>query len=162
MSRLIDLAGKKFGLLMAVRREGSDQFKHALWLCDCECGNRKVVLGTHLIQGNSQSCGCYSGTRTHGMSSSPERHAYAHAKSRCENADTAQFGDYGGRGIEFRFKSFEEFFAVVGLRPRGKTLDRIDNNGHYEAGNLRWATRKEQQASRRISVNALMRTIAWG
>lgn len=62
-------------------------------------------------------------------------------KYRCINKHHSSWKHYGGRGIEFRFSSFAEFFAELGPRPKGLTLDRIDNDGHYEVGNVRWVTR---------------------
>lgn len=61
---------------------------------------------------------------------------------------------YGGRGIEYRLPlDFGEaarlLLASIGPRPKGYTLDRIDNDGHYEIGNLRWATKSEQNRNRR-------------
>ena len=80
----------------------------------------------------------------------PEYRAYINAKTRCSNPNVPNYKYYGGRGIEFRFKTFEEFIKSVGLRPSAEhSLDRIDVNGHYEVGNLRWATRSEQQHNRR-------------
>jgi len=75
----------------------------------------------------------------------PEYQAYNNAKQRCENPKNDHYLDYGGRGIEFRFGRFEDFLAEVGLKPTPKhSLDRKNNNGHYEVGNLRWATKLEQ------------------
>jgi hypothetical protein len=59
--------------------------------------------------------------------------------------------DYGGRGIQLRYTSFEQFLADVGPKPSpGHSLDRKDANGNYEPGNCRWATAKEQTFNRRI------------
>ena len=81
-------------------------------------------------------------------SQSPEYRAYMDAKSRCINPNKKNYHRYGGRGIEFRFESFDEFFVLVGFRPEGKSLDRINNDGHYEKGNVRWASVAEQNANK--------------
>lgn len=79
----------------------------------------------------------------------PERRAFNSARTRCNNPNTAVYSYYGGRGIEFRFTSFDEFFKELGNRPSDShSLDRIDNDGHYEKGNVRWATKKEQIGNR--------------
>ena len=82
-------------------------------------------------------------------SQTPEYRAYIDAKSRCNNPNSGRYYTHGGRGIKFLFNSFDEFFAAVGPRPDGMTLDRINNDGHYEAGNLRWATPSQQVSNRR-------------
>jgi len=76
-------------------------------------------------------------------------------KQRCENREDAGWGNYGERGIEFRFNSVTEaglwVMENIGLE-RNKELDRIDNNGHYEPGNLRWATHSQNNSNKRTSV----------
>lgn len=79
-----------------------------------------------------------------------ESDAYQGAKTRCTKPRHPAYKNYGGRGIQFRFKSFAEFLAHVGTRPSPEyTLDRIDNTGHYETGNVRWALWTEQASNRR-------------
>lgn len=78
----------------------------------------------------------------------------AGAKQRCTNPNCNAYADYGGRGIEFRFPSVRSFAEWVlhnlGPKPTDRhSLDRIDNNAHYEPGNLRWATRSEQARNKR-------------
>jgi hypothetical protein len=74
--------------------------------------------------------------------------AYHQAKHRCTNANSPVWNHYGGRGIEFRFTSFEQFIAELGPRPSSRhSLDRIDNEGHYEPDNCRWATPKQQNTN---------------
>lgn len=83
-------------------------------------------------------------------SKTPEYRAYIDAKCRCINENNQKFPWYGARGIEFRFDSFDDFIAELGDRPSANhSLDRIDNEGHYESGNIRWATKYEQVHNRR-------------
>ena len=87
----------------------------------------------------------------HGLTRSPEYSAWAGMIGRCSNPRNPKWHRYGGRGIsvclEWR-SSFLAFFQHIGPRPRvGLTLDRIDNDGNYEPGNVRWATRRQQQGN---------------
>ena len=96
--------------------------------------------------------------RTHGLTRrngkrTPEYQAYAGAKHRCTNPNSRNFKHYGGRGIRFLFTSFEQFFAELGPRPYGLELDCIENDGHYEPGNVRWATSSQQKRNRRRFVH---------
>ena len=71
--------------------------------------------------------------------------------SRCYNTKGKKYPSYGGRGITVcaRWHKFDNFLADMGIRPRGKTLDRRDTNGNYEPGNCRWATSATQNSNRR-------------
>ncbi|MCH7553932.1 MAG: hypothetical protein IIC82_08050 [Chloroflexi bacterium] len=84
----------------------------------------------------------------HGLSNTPTYESWRNAKQRCTNPNYTQYHDYGGRGIECRI-TVEELVQDIGLRPDGTTLDRIDPDGHYEPGNVRWATRKVQANNKR-------------
>jgi hypothetical protein len=117
------------------------------------------------------SCGCvqYGTERTTGEwlngQATPEYNAYHGAKSRCQNPNNHKFSDYGGRGIKFRFHSFAEFLAEVGRKPSQiHTLDRINVNGHYEIGNVRWADPVAQGRNKRnnlrLTANGETRTIS--
>lgn len=89
---------------------------------------------------------------THGMRHTPEYETFYHAKYRCTKPTDSRYSDYGGRGIEFRFDTFEEFFAELGLRPSAShSVNRIDNNGHYEKGNVEWATKDTQANNTRAN-----------
>lgn len=95
-------------------------------------------------------------TKSFRKSHALEYRCYESAKQRCENPHNERFARYGGRGIRFCFKNFQEFLAAVGPRPSLlHTIDRYPNNdGHYESGNVRWATQSEQ--SRNRSTNRLV------
>jgi hypothetical protein len=86
----------------------------------------------------------------HGMYRSAEYRAYKQAKGRCQNVYDRCYVDYGRRGIEFRFETFAAFYKELGKRPSSvHSLDRTDNNGHYEVGNVKWSTKSEQVSNRR-------------
>jgi hypothetical protein len=79
---------------------------------------------------------------------------WASMNERCRNTNALNYPLYGGRGITVcaRWKGpngFPNFLQDMGICPRGKSLDRIDVNGNYEPGNVRWATAKEQRANQR-------------
>ena len=103
--------------------------------------------------------------RSHGHASpsaagrSPMYRAWESMKRRCLNRDCEQYPDYGGRGIQFceRWSDFANFLKDMGERPPGTTLDRENNNGHYEPGNCRWATARQQARNRRSSSNVEFR-----
>lgn len=90
--------------------------------------------------------------------------SYLGAKARCRNPSNQDFRHYGGRGIKFLFGSFEQFLTELGERQPGMELDRIDNNGNYEPGNVRWATRTQQtnntRANRKLTAFGKTQTLA--
>lgn len=159
MGRIIDLSGKRFGL-WTVRTLSSNQNGVLYWRCKCDCGTEKDVFGGDLKRGGSLSCGCQlSALRTkrqttHNMSRHPIYRSWLYMRDRCQNPNNTMFHLYGGRGIRVfpAWESFEKFNNDVGKewKPR-LSLDRIDTNGNYEPGNVRWATPKEQAQNRRTN-----------
>lgn len=152
------LTGQRYGRWLVCGYAGRRKTRPA-WHVICKCGNGRTVDGNNLQDGISQSCGCLKTERItirdtiHGEAGkirSPEFRTYLGARSRCNNPNVKGYANYGGRGIEFRFKSFQAFLNDVGRKPTPQhSLDRIDPNGHYEVGNIRWATSKEQSRNKR-------------
>jgi hypothetical protein len=102
------------------------------------------------LYGGKDHC-AHSHNFRHGMGDSPTYSSWSSMKQRCNNPSAARYRDYGGRGISYceRWELFDNFHADMGLRPWGKSLDRIDVNGNYEPANCRWATQSEQSKNQR-------------
>lgn len=165
--KYVDLTGQRFGRLEVVcmaHRGNSGQIQ---WNCRCECGGHTVVPTYHLKSGHTQSCGCFrrevavhnGKTAKHGMYGSKLYNVWHGIKQRCESPAHHSFDDYGGRGIGICTEwsnSFESFQAYVSQLPHfsedGYSLDRIDNSGNYEPGNVRWATVHEQANNKRNNI----------
>jgi len=175
-SRFQDLEGQTFGRLVVVGFAGR-RGRRLVWLCCCECGREKEVVGGDLKKGDVKSCGCLQtecrkAAHKHGHAlggkQSPEYQAWSGIVQRCENESHAHYVNYGGRGILVcsRWRnSFEAFLSDMGLRPSAKhSIDRKDNDGNYEPENCRWATRKQQgrntRASRLLTVYNETKTLA--
>lgn len=94
--------------------------------------------------------------RSHGEAGratrSSEYRTWGGMVQRCTNPNNSRYSSYGGRGITVcdRWRTFENFLEDMGRRPSpDHSIDRIDNDGSYEPGNVRWATKSQQQINRR-------------
>lgn len=154
MAKANDLTGRRFGRLVAVARSESTARGHATWMCRCDCGGGTVVMATNVLRGLTASCGCLQEkSRTkHGMCKTRTYGAWMGMKSRVSGNGDLSKKHYQGRGIKVASQwetSFEQFLADMGECPPGMELDRVDNDGDYEPGNCRWATRSQQMANTR-------------
>lgn len=158
MSRRLELTGRRFGRWRALRFSGINPRGRSCWRCICDCGVKRKVLTTSLIQRKSRSCGCLRSDvslarmTTHGRSDTVEWRIWCAMKTRCTNPRVSNWKYYGGRGIRVcaRWRrSFAAFFADMGHCPNGRSLDRKRVDGNYTLSNCRWATPKTQIRNRR-------------
>jgi excisionase family DNA binding protein len=154
-----EIIGMRFFRLTVLSKEPYGSNPASRYLCRCDCGTEKVVYRKNLTNGAIKSCGCLRGDSARARaaverpiqpSRTKEYSIYKGAKRRCNGKHAVGYHHYGGRGIEFRFESFQQFLDAVGPHPGpGYSLERIDNNGHYEPNNVRWATVQEQNQNKR-------------
>ena len=174
-----DLTGQRFDKLTVIKRHGSDPRGSITWLCRCDCGNESIIVSYSLTRKQSRSCGCHtrellsqshtthgqSGSVAFGIGTSKEYRAWRGMKKRCYETNNASFSAYGGRGIRVCdrwLNSFENFLSDMGKSPSPKhSIDRIDNDGHYEPNNCRWAppTVQAQNKRRNVQITHLGETL---
>lgn len=154
--------GDTYGNLVVVELVGVDKHHNALWKCKCACGNTVTKSGVALNNGAKQCTRkCKLGVHVkHGGTThetrSKEYAAWSDMKRRCFNPNSPNYKHYGGRGISVCdewVNDFKAFLEHIGKAPDGHrmSVDRINNEGNYEVGNVRWATPAQQTKNRRCS-----------
>ena len=155
----------------------NDRRGQTAWLCYCRCGSETVVSGPKLKSGNTSSCGCLhrrqlaERSTTHGLGGHPLYNSWDCLVRRCLDPDHKDFPSYGRRKIGIHpawrddnigcdpayqtgdrsglARFIEWIESSLGPRPEGHSLDRINNDGNYEPGNVRWADATTQRANQR-------------
>lgn len=147
--RIKDLTGQRFGRLVALNATDKRVNRAVVWECQCDCGNKHFVQSGSLLSGKTRSCGCLMDESrgvsriTHHMSNEKIYAVWQGMRKRCFSTYHKNYKDYGGRGItvcEEWNRNFLAFYDYVSKLPhygeKGYSLDRIDNDGNYEPGNV--------------------------
>ncbi len=135
------------------------------WMFTCDCGNNVIREKKAMFDGLSaskrSSCGCALASinrqrqRKHGAAGSATYSSWRSMIQRCNPKSKSYHPNHAGRGVTIHppwVESFDQFVQDVGLRPsRAYSLDRVNNDGNYEPGNVRWATRSQQSRNRRTT-----------
>lgn len=171
--RFRDLTGQRFGKLTVTGRAPTAG-RRTCWWCQCDCGSKiKSVWAEKLMAGKTASCGCHRAEstgnrrRTHGQTGTRDYRIWHNMMRRCQDPNNPAYPRYGGRGIKVasEFQTFEGLLAYMGPS-NGLTLDRIDNDGDYAPGNVRWASRttqaRNQRSNRQITFDGKTQPLsAW-
>lgn len=153
MSRSVDISGVRFGSLTALYSTGLSIHGSKVWKFRCDCGNEIERVSGNVKSGHTKSCGCLKSgvSKTHGMSNTAMYLRWLNMRRRCEDENSDNFENYGGRGIKVceRWQSFQNLLDDMGEPTfSGAQIDRRDNDGDYEPSNCRWVTPKQNAGNR--------------
>ena len=155
-----NIVGKRFGRLVVIGRNASDNHGNPFWFCLCDCGVISTKRGGALNGGSTRSCGCLQRELAaknhpinikHGKCKTRAYKSWTNMKARCFNKKNVAYQNYGGRGIVVceRWLAIENFYEDMGDPPPGHEIDRIDNNGNYVKENCHWVLPKYNSRNRR-------------
>ena len=141
MPAKMNLMGRRFGKLTVVAEAPKNSSGKVRWLCRCDCGKERIVIGTFLTTGRIASCGCEKNAKQRLYQ------IWADMIARCNNPNIACWKYYGGKGVEvcaewMKFANFKAWAETTGYS-NDLTIDRIDSDGNYEPSNCRWITMYE-------------------
>jgi len=154
----IDLTGQRFGKLIAIKPNGKTKGGNYLWECICDCGKETIVAGKSLKDSSTKSCGCLQKEMAceasklrirHGHSTNDKTsrtyNTWRRMAQKCTNKNHPAYKYYGGRNPPIAVckrwsnnkNGFQNFLEDIGEIPKGKSLDRINNNGNYSPKNCK-------------------------
>jgi hypothetical protein len=161
MTKPLDLIGQRFGRWTILRRSKNSRWGRTQWLCRCDCGRTKIIVGNSLKNRVTNSCGCLrvdlikETFTTHGQAGKGRQtKTYRCWKGMFSlHQWPSKWKDYGGRGITIcrRWHKFENFFVDMGESPHGMSLDRKDNDKGNTTNGIRWTTPSQQRQNQRRS-----------
>ena len=150
---------------LTVRKPGK---KHLTWVCKCTCGKRVIVRSCNLYSLNTKSCGCrrIQSAKANGLALRKYtdreytigRGTHSSMMKRCYTKTHKSYPRYGARGITVHKpwhkceRFLRELCEEIGPRPRGCSLDRVNNDKGYKPGNVKWSTQKQQNNNRSNNV----------
>jgi hypothetical protein len=151
----------KYNKLSFIEECGKSKDNHIMWKCRCDCGDIYIGLATRIKHNRVKSCKKCSVKASanklmkHGMRNTLEYSSWTAMKDRCLNPKSKDYYKYGGAGIYIHqewIDSFEKFYAYMGKKEKGQSIDRIDNSKGYIPGNVRWANNNTQQRNKDNSI----------
>ncbi len=156
----LDLRGRSFHRWRVLDfHHGGERLR--FWICECECGRKRVVNQNNLVRSRSRSCGCLQKEvtskrhKTHGKSHHVLYSQWNAMRARCSKPHHRDYRYYGARGISvcLKWREFAGFLEDMEASwSAGLTIERVNVNGNYEPANVRWATQAEQARNTRRNV----------
>jgi hypothetical protein len=159
---LVEMIGKKFGMVTVLERSENEKDGTARWKCICDCGKIFTTRGTRLRAGKAMSCGCYGAsilsrkTKKHGMSETRIYHTWHSMVKRCCDEKCRHYKFYGAKGVKVcsQWKNFMSFYswAMNNGYNDDLTIERVDCTGNYEPKNCKFISKQEQARNTRSNI----------